>query len=263
MQRKKSLLKRSDSKKKVLPTKLRPFDSISTETPGSQPPQAISLYSAENKTVSVKHVNEPLTREQVKLRSAFIQADSQQGICSVMVTGTSEGSGVSSVAVALAKGLSWDEQKKILLIDANFKRPKLDRFFQLDTDNGLANALSKGSNLLDVAVAVDRPNLMVIPMGKSDERNSMQSKRLAAAIPALHEAFDVVIIDTPPIALFPDVLMLSSYVDSVALVVEAEQIRIQNLDVIVKDLNKAQAKLLGVILNREKTYLPPSINNLF
>jgi Mrp family chromosome partitioning ATPase len=81
-------------------------------------------------------------------------------------------------------------------------------------------------------------------------------------MPALHEAFDFVIVDAPPLELHPDVLMLSLHLNSVIVVAEAERTRIQEVQKITKELHRAKANLLGVVLNRQRDHLPRTIQKL-
>lgn len=204
----------------------------------------------------------PLTREQLKLRSAVLQAQEARGLRSVVVTGISEESGVTSVATALARGMSWDQNKNVLLIDMNFSRPKLDRVFGLPHDEGMVSRLAHGGNLLDAAVAVEPSNLMVLPMGYGGRSAGFDAKKFVAAIPSFHDNFDFVVVDAPPISRYPDVLMVGAYFDSVALVVEAERTRLPELQVMVDELARSRVKLLGVVLNRERNDLPNWLQSL-
>jgi capsular exopolysaccharide synthesis family protein len=201
-----------------------------------------------------------LSREQLKLRNTVLLAHEQHDVRSVLVTGASEGAGATTVSLALARGLSWDQKHEVVLIDANLQRPRLHELFRLPVNEGLSTAFDENIGLVDLAVLVQPPNLWVIPAGTASRRTILDTKHLAAAMPALREKFDFVIIDAPPVTYHPDVLMLGARLDSVALVVEAERTRMEQLQETIGELNRVNAKLLGVILNREKNHLPKVLN---
>jgi Mrp family chromosome partitioning ATPase len=239
-----------------LPSRAAPSDSnASSEVP---------LNGAEAGTVSQVsgRVMAALSPEQFKLRNALLFAHEQQGVRSTLVTGTSEGVGTTSIAVALALGLVMDPNKEVLLIDANVQRPQLHKLFHLKMSEGVTAASDDGANFLEMAVVVGTPNLHVIPSVGSNRRATFDARRLVAVMPALHEAFDFVIVDAPPLELHPDVLMLSLHLNSVIVVAEAERTRIQEVQKITKELHRAKANLLGVVLNRQRDHLPRTIQKL-
>jgi capsular exopolysaccharide synthesis family protein len=202
-----------------------------------------------------------LTREQLKLRNPLLLANEQQGVRSVLVTGASQGVGVTSVAVTLALGLSLDHKKEVLLIDANVGRPHLHNILNLTPSSDLTVAAMGGAGFLDMAVVNGIPNLHVLSSGDVLRGATFNLKRFVAVLPALREAFDFMIIDAPPVNLNFDVLMLSLHLDSVILVAEADRTRFQELREALKELRRAGTNLLGIVLNRQKEGLPKAIQN--
>jgi Mrp family chromosome partitioning ATPase len=200
-----------------------------------------------------------LTPEQFKLRNMLLLAHAQQGVRSVLVTGTGEGVGVTSVAADLALGLSWDRRLEVLLIEANLRRPRLRELFRL-TSESCGWILEDGAEYLDVVVT-GMPNLVVIPAGNSAPELRFDAGRLAETMPALRELYDFIIIDAPPVKLHPELLVLSAHFDAAILVAEAERTRTAALQEAAAALHHAKANLLGVVLNREKSPLPAVIEN--
>jgi Mrp family chromosome partitioning ATPase len=145
------------------------------------------------------------------------------------------------------------------LVDANVQRPQLHKLFNLKMSEGVTAASENGANFLDMAVVVGAPNMHVMAPINSSRRSALDVRRIIAVLPALHEAFHFVIVDAPPLNLHADVLMLSLHLNGVILVAEAERTRIQEVQKTAQELQRAKAKLLGVVLNRQKDRLPPAI----
>lgn len=200
-----------------------------------------------------------LSREQFKLRNAMLFTQEQQGIRSVLVTGAGEGVGVTSVATTLALGMSMDHKKNVLLVDANASRPRLHKLFSLSSSNDLTVAASAG--FLDIAAVDGIPNLQILPCGDIRQGMAFDAKRFIAVLPALKEAFDFIIIDAPPVSLHFDALMLSLHLDSVIMVVEADRTRVEEVHETLRELKRAGANLLGIVLNRQRENLPAMWQN--
>jgi Mrp family chromosome partitioning ATPase len=202
-----------------------------------------------------------LTREQLKLRNPLLLANEQLGVRSVLITGAGQGVGVTSVAVTLALGLSMDQKKEVLLIDANVGRPQLHNLLNLTPSDNLTVAPMAGAGFLDMAVVNGIPNLHVMSSGDVLRGATFNLKRFAAVLPALREAFDFMIVDAPPVSHNFDVLMLSLHLDSVILVAEANRTRFQEVREALKELKRAGTNLLGIVLNRQKEDMPKAIQN--
>jgi Mrp family chromosome partitioning ATPase len=195
-----------------------------------------------------------LSRDQLKLRNNLLLARERQGVRAVLVTGTSEGVGVTAVATTLALGLSLDHKKRVLLIDANAKRPKLHKLF--DLKSSLEMATEDMIGFFDIAVVNGIPNLRVIPIDGLPAGAAFDIKRFVAVLPALREAFDFMIIDAPPLTLNFDVLMLSLHLDGVMVVAEADRTRTEEIQEVMKELRRAGMNSLGLVLNRLREDLP-------
>jgi len=221
------------------------------------------LALAENETeISVASLSRTdalslLSPEQLKLRNTLLLAHEQKGVRSVLITGTSEGVGVTSLAAAMAIGLSWDPKLEILLIEANWFRPRLHQILPLAEEENSAESLN-GS--LPNVKAAGFPNLHVMAAHRHHAVLPLEARRLAASLPSLCDTFDFVIIDAPPVSLHADLLLLCSHLDSVVLVAEAGRTRIKELHETISELNRVEAKLLGVVLNREKNRLPAAFS---
>ncbi|NUO79758.1 AAA family ATPase [candidate division KSB1 bacterium] len=203
-----------------------------------------------------------LSREQLQLRNTVLLAHELQGVRSVLVTGASEGSGATAIAATLALGLSMDQKKEVLMIDANVQRPQLHKLFRLLKSDSLRSA-SGSSGAFDMAEVSGLPNLRVISASGLANGLTFDTKRLASVLPALHEAFDFIVVDAPPLNSNAEILLLSMHLNSVIVVAEAERTSTTEIAALVQELQRAKAKLLGVVLNRQKDQMPALMKKWF
>lgn len=192
-----------------------------------------------------------LNREIINLRTALIKAKETRGVSSLLLSGIEKGAGATSISVALAIALAWDKVTRVLIIDANFENPQLAKVFKIPTDKRAG--LIRDTNF---------PNLKCIPYGHLIRAGNRQFNSFMRVLRELEDEFDYLIVDSAPLNSDPEVIMLSAYFKSAAVVVEAEKTRIPALEKAVNELRQANSNVLGVILNRKKSYLPQAIENL-
>lgn len=203
-----------------------------------------------------------LSREQLQLRNTVLLAHELSGVRSVMVTGASEGAGATAIAATLALGLSLDQKKEVLMIDANVQKPQLHKLFRLLKGDGLSSANSRGG-VFDMAEVSGLPNLHVISASGLANGLTFDTKRFISVLPALHEAFDFIVVDAPQLTANAEILLLSMHLNGVLMVAEAGRTMTQEVHALVQELQRAKAKLLGVVLNRQKDQMPAMMKKWF
>ena len=111
---------------------------------------------------------------------------------------------------------------RVLLIDADLRRPSLHEMFKLPATAGLTERL-RATDEREMPLFEVSPGLVVLPAGRpdADPVGSLTSDRVARVISEARDGFDWVVIDTPPLGLVPDAALLSAYADTVLLVVRA------------------------------------------
>src|SRR5262249_58278573 len=157
-----------------------------------------------------------------KLAATLHHAQSERGIRVIMTASALPGEGKSLTAVNLALTLSESYHKRVLLVDADLRRPTVQRVFGLPAIGGLNEGLKLPE---DRAMAVTQisDRLFVLPAGRpeADPMSGLTSDRMRRLVTQAAAAFDWVIIDTPPVGLLPDASLLADFVDGVLLVVRA------------------------------------------
>jgi protein-tyrosine kinase len=190
-----------------------------------------------------------MSREQYR-RLAGVLHDAQvnKGLKVVMVASAVPAEGKTLTASNLALTLSESYRKRVLLVDGDLRRPAIHQVFRINASSGLSDGLAarRDSKLLVRHIS---PYLTVLPAGRPDPdpMAALISDRMRQLIDEAREAFDWVIIDTPPLLLLPDAHLLASIADGVVLVVRAES----TPHALVKRAREAigRARILGVVLN--------------
>jgi capsular exopolysaccharide synthesis family protein len=137
----------------------------------------------------------------------------------------------------------------VLLIDADMRRPKVHRLFNLANEEGLYEALCANADRRIPVTAVTE-HLSVLTAGRPgpDPVHVLTSERLSRVLEDAGSSFDWVILDTPPVLLLPDAGLLMGLVDAALLVVSAGTTSYRLVKKAVDSLGRD--RILGVVMNR-------------
>ena len=176
----------------------------------------------------------------------------------ILFTGTN-GTGSSAIAVRYAVSMALDSQSKILLVDAKLSSPNLHEIFGIDPAIGGLTELMKTPEKIETIVRKGSPdNLYVLTSGLSRQKsaNPFKSYQFDHLLDTIGNLFDYVIIDSPPVLSTSVSCVIGPKVDGTILVVESGKTRRQVALRAKKELEDADATILGVILNNRKYYIP-------
>jgi polysaccharide biosynthesis transport protein len=186
------------------------------------------------------------------LRTALVASSGTDATRLIAITSTQplEGKTTTAVNIALALAIGG---ARVLLIDADMRRPSLHKAMRLPNDRGLAELLSGKARMREVVQRCGDPNLLVIPAGHTPSNPSelLASDRMRAFLHQLTTGpFDWVIIDTPPVLAVTDAVVLAPLVHSVAFVVGAEMTRWRLAERAIETLQAGHPRAIAAILNR-------------
>jgi capsular exopolysaccharide synthesis family protein len=213
------------------------------------------LYDGDNS----KH---PLTEPFRALRTAIDFAEKDQPLKTILVTSPDIGDGKTSVAVNLALSIA-QRDKKVFLLDADLRKPKIHELFNLANDKGLVEICSSWSKLPppDLVFARDgsdwrvrikevrKVSVLTAGITPPDPAGLLSSEKMDKFLSELEEAADVVIIDGPPLFV-ADTMILASKVDGVLLVVRPGHTRQSLAKASMEHIKLVGARVVGVVLNR-------------
>jgi protein-tyrosine kinase len=191
--------------------------------------------------------------EQYRTIRTNIQFSSvDESIRTILVTSSGPEEGKSTTVANLAVVFA-QQGKKVLLIDADLRKPTVHYTFQLDNTAGLTNVLTKQTQLQKAAVTTLVDNLSVLSSGPipPNPAELLGSKAMDDMLEAALEQFDIVIFDTPPVLAVTDAQILANKCDGTILVVGSGKTQIEPAVKSKELLLSSKGKLLGVVLNRK------------
>lgn len=169
----------------------------------------------------------------------------------LLVTSAVDGEGKSTLASDLA--LSFSQMERVLLVECDLRRPSLARVLRLDRKGrGLLDALTTDLLAQDCIQRVSGSELDVLLAGRAAPNaiEVLSSQRFARLIEELAGRYDRVILDSPPVQLVSDALVLAGRAAGVVFVVRADSTPAGACRGAVKRLREARAPLVGVVLNQ-------------
>lgn len=168
----------------------------------------------------------------------------------VVVTSSRIQEGKSTVASNLASYLAR-AGKKTLLVDCDLRKPRLHRFFGKKAVPGMSNYLCGAQALSDIVTDTNAQELDLICAGTVSPNPTalLKSKELATGLEELSAQYDYLVIDTPPIAVAEDALILGRYADALIYVVAERQTKYADVKDSLEKIDKAGLSLLGTVLN--------------
>jgi polysaccharide biosynthesis transport protein len=233
-------------------------------------------YDLEGATVSAPAVSKPVSGQEqtcVELvawqQRSSMMAESFRGILTsillangeghapkvVVITSAVPGEGKSTVASNMAAALARIG-KRVLLIDADLRRPRLHDIFHVTQDYGLYDLLTSGAeeyhDLLPYLIqetSLPGVFLLVGGPGAANATDLLYSETMADVVRQARESFDMVVIDTPPILELPDARVLGRTADGVVLVVRADTTTRDVALTVKQRLQEDGITILGTVLN--------------
>ena len=201
----------------------------------------------------------PLSEIFRTLRTNIQFMNTKNKLKSLLVTSTIAGEGKSWVSSNLAATFA-QAGKKVIILDADMRKGRQYRIFDVSPRPGLSNYLSgvtendKEVDLADYVQETEIENLFVIPAGNVPPNPSelLVSESMLHLLEKLKEICDIVIIDGPPTQLVTDSLILTRIADSTVIVAEGNKTKKESLRRIVDNIQKVGGKIAGVVLNKVK-----------
>lgn len=210
------------------------------ETPGS--PLLISADSRSSLAEAYRH-----------LRTSILLSTAGHAPKSLLITSSLPSEGKTTTATNTAISLA-QTGARVLIIDADMRRPRLHSIFGVENGNGLSTLLSSELTDADVHSAIkqdEKSKLFLLTSGPipPNPAELVGSEQMASLLRVLQTKFTHVVVDSPPIASFTDGVLIASMVDGVILVVNAGRSSRQVVKRSRQLLHEIGAKIFGVVLN--------------
>jgi capsular exopolysaccharide synthesis family protein len=185
-----------------------------------------------------------------QVRSRLQHAAALETTRSMLITSAGAQDGKTTVAVNLAAGLALNG-RRILLVDANFRRPQLHNVFDTGNETGFGDVLNSLETFEQYVQPTAVPNLSVLTSGAKplNPTELLESQLLIDFIDRALEEYDHVIFDTGPLPLVSETIALAPRVDGVITVVRARSNSRGLLQRVRDTLRQVKAEHVGVVLN--------------
>jgi len=195
------------------------------------------------------------------LRTNILRAIQDKGVKVILITSANHYEGKTTTAINLGLAMSDLPRFRTLLIDSDLRYPTIHSRLGFMQSPGLTEILEGTVSLESGIMDTEKETLKVINSGSLSPYPAelLESHRLIDLITAVRPKFDLILLDSPPVIPYSDASVLSSRVDAVLLIVQSGKTRREDIQQVHATLQDNQAKLLGVVLNRQKHFVPERI----
>jgi polysaccharide biosynthesis transport protein len=176
-----------------------------------------------------------------------------QSLRSLLVTSSLPSEGKTVTCSNL--GITFSELgKKVVIVDCDLRKPRQHDIFGIKKNPGLTDYLVRGIPLENVTYPTLVPNLHLIPSGTlpPNPAEMIASQKMSEFFEVTRELFDMIIVDSPPMGIVTDSLLLATKVDYVLLVIKQGTISKTIINELNQMLTRTRARLIGAILNNVK-----------
>ena len=223
-------------------------------SPTAAPPRSTPVERTQAPPESDRPAPQSLAAEQYRsLRTRISSAENGRANRAIIVTSPGKGDGKSLTAANLALTMAQEYQHRVLLIDADLRRPTLHRLFSLPEAPGLTDVLMGAVTLDDAFVPLADHHLTVMPSGvpAMHPAELLGSAAMRRVLDSARTRFDRVILDMPPASPLADVHVLAGMADGVLMIVRAGVTPKPAIERALAGLDPQ--KVLGLVLNETGT----------
>jgi capsular exopolysaccharide synthesis family protein len=195
-----------------------------------------------------------LAAEQYRsLRTRLKQAEQGRALRVVAITSPAKGDGKSLTAANLALTMAQEYQQRVLLVDADLRRPNVHRLFGLSESPGLVDVLLNDAELDHSLVSLPDHHLTILPAGlpPAHPAELLGSAAMRRLLDTLRTRFDRILIDVPPVAPLADLHILTPMLDGLLMIVRAGVTPKPAIERALSGLDAS--KVLGLVLNEAGT----------
>lgn len=170
------------------------------------------------------------------------------------ITSSLASDGKSTNAVSLAISFAMADQR-VLLIDADMRKPSVHRYFGLECRNGLSEILAGLTSEIKLR-DTDVPNLSILTAGQvpPNPAELLGSKQMDALLTYVRQYFDYVIIDTPPVNIVTDACVFAEKITGYVCIVQSGKNHIRDVADAIHCLREMNGNVVGLVLNDPENY---------
>jgi capsular exopolysaccharide synthesis family protein len=212
-----------------------------------------AISDTKRKLVTFFDPKSPISEQYRTIRTNIEFSSIDEDMQTIMVTSAGPSEGKSTTAANLAVVFAQQE-KQVLLVDADLRKPTVHYTFNLTNTFGLTSVLSKQMQLVEAVNESEIENLGILTSGPipPNPAELLGSKAMNHFLAEARQHFDVIIFDTPPMLAVTDAQVLANKCDGSILVVYSGKTEMAEAEKSKELLKAVKSKLLGVVLNHKK-----------
>ena len=212
------------------------------------------LFQLQNRSlISMTAPKSPIAEQFRTIRTNIQFSSVDEELQTMIVTSSGPAEGKSTTTANMAVVFA-QQGKRVLLIDADLRKPTVHYTFRTENHIGLSNVLTRQASLEEAVTVTAQDKLWVLPSGPIPPNPSelLGSKGMQTLLEQAKDEYDVIILDTPPVLAVTDAQVLANLADGVVLVVSSGKTETDAAKKAKELLESAKAKILGVVLNNKK-----------
>jgi protein-tyrosine kinase len=214
--------------------------------------EAVQAIHERDEKLVTRGADHASTEQYSRLAAVLHEAQMEQGIRTLMVTSALPREGKTLTIANLALTLSGLYGRRVLLIDADLRRPSVHELFKLPNRTGLGAVLRSEQGPLPLIDVTTHLSVLVAGPPHARPMAALATNRMKTVIDAAEAEFDWVLVDTPPVGLLPDANLIARWVDGVLLVVAARVTHYKTVQDALALLGPE--RVLGTVLNRAEPH---------
>lgn len=202
--------------------------------------------------ITLLHPRSPIAEEYRSLRTNLRYSGIENPGGALLVTSANPSEGKTTTAANLAVAMA-QSGKRVILLDADLRRPGIHPLFGLSNQLGLSTLFWEESpRVAEVIQQTEVPGLRVIASGEPPPNPAeiLDSKRMTEILVELRSQADMVVLDSPPLLVVADANILASRCSGAIIVMDSGRTRTDAARKVVETLTRSKVKILGIVLNR-------------
>ncbi|WP_439443711.1 CpsD/CapB family tyrosine-protein kinase [Listeria aquatica] len=195
--------------------------------------------------------NSPVSEQFKTIRANIDFSSIDSTFKTILITSPEAGSGKSTISANLAVVFA-QQGKKTLLIDADLRKPTIHKTFSKNLYTGLSAVLTNEISLEESYRPTEIDNLFVLTSGAipPNPNEMLGSKKMASVLQELQQSFDLILIDTPPVTILSDALVIAkNNTDGIIMVTRYASTSKDKIKQAINAINVTHVPIIGAVLN--------------
>lgn len=192
------------------------------------------------------------------LRTNLKRINKDNPVKTILLTSSVHNEGKSTTSVNLSIAMSFEKDRKILLVDCDLRKSRVHILLGMQNIRGLADHLNGEMKLEEIIRKTQIPGLDLITAGvvPTDPSELLGSQNMKDFLAVVKQSYDFIVLDTPPVIPLTDAAALGTSVDGVVMVVQTNRTKREVVTQAENLLQQAGCNILGFILTNVEYYIP-------